>query len=85
MRDAIDALEVFEVILPPPLLLYLSNSLVNGVEIFHHPAPMFMMQHVRDVTDPEHPYTLEQLKVVSEDAITVKDKEGIVRCAQLEL
>ena len=44
-----------------------------------------MMQHVRDVTDPEHPYTLEQLKVVSEDAITVKDKEGIVRCAQLEL
>ena len=44
-----------------------------------------MMQHVRDVTDPEHPYTLEQLKVVSEDAITVKDNEGIVRCAQLEL
>ena len=44
-----------------------------------------MMQHVRDVTDPEHPYTLEQLKVVSEDAITVKDKEGIVRCAHLEL
>ena len=50
-----------------------------------HPAYFLMMQHVRDVTDPEHPYTLEQLKVVSEDAITVKDKEGIVRCAQLEL
>ena len=37
------------------------------------------MQHVRDVTDPEHPYTLEQLKVVNEDAITVNDEEGIVR------
>ena len=39
------------------------------------------MQHVRDVQDPEHPYTLEQLKVVSEDDITVKDDEGRVRCA----
>ena len=38
------------------------------------------MQHVRDLTDPEHPYTLEQLKVVSEEAIAVKDEEGVVRC-----
>ncbi len=42
------------------------------------------MQHVRDVTDPEHPYTLEQLKVVNEDAITVKDEEGIVRYALVQ-
>ena len=39
------------------------------------------MQHVRDLTDPEHPYTLEQLKVVNEEAITVRDEEGIVRWA----
>ena len=38
------------------------------------------MQHVRDLTDPEHPYTLEQLKVVNEEAIAVSDDEGIVRC-----
>ncbi|CAL5227579.1 g10577 [Coccomyxa viridis] len=42
---------------------------IDALEIF---------EHVRDLTDPEHPYTLEQLKVVSEDAITVKDDEGIV-------
>ena len=40
-----------------------------------------LLQHVRDLTDPEHPYTLEQLKVVNEEAITVKDEEGVVRWA----
>ncbi|CAA6669620.1 unnamed protein product [Spirodela intermedia] len=29
--------------------------------------------------DPEHPYTLEELKVVSEDAIDVDDKQSHVR------
>jgi hypothetical protein len=38
------------------------------------------MQHLRDVLDPEHPYTLEQLNVVSEDLITVDDATGRVRC-----
>ena len=28
---------------------------------------------IRDIRDPEHPYTLEQLRVVSENQITVKD------------
>lgn len=36
--------------------------------------------HVRDVTDPEHPYTLEQLNVVAEDLIQVDDAHGTVRC-----
>lgn len=30
--------------------------------------------HIRDITDPEHPYSLEQLNVVSEEAIVVDDK-----------
>ena len=38
-----------------------------------------MLQHIRDVTDPEHPYTLEQLNVVSEELITVSDNAGHVR------
>jgi len=38
-----------------------------------------VFEHVRDVTDPEHPYTLEQLNVVSEDLIEVDDAKGSVR------
>jgi len=37
------------------------------------------VQHIRDITDPEHPYTLEQLNVVSEEAIEVDDSHGQVR------
>lgn len=37
------------------------------------------MQHIRDVTDPEHPYTLEQLNVVSEDLIEANDLKSTVR------
>ncbi|XP_059072667.1 protein AE7 [Cryptomeria japonica] len=32
-----------------------------------------IFDHVRDIKDPEHPYSLEQLKVISEDAIEVDD------------
>jgi metal-sulfur cluster biosynthetic enzyme len=38
-----------------------------------------LSQHIRDITDPEHPYTLEQLNVVSEDAIDVDDATGKVQ------
>ncbi|WVZ11775.1 hypothetical protein V8G54_016305 [Vigna mungo] len=31
---------------------------------------------VRDIRDPEHPYSLEQLSVLSEESITVDDKLG---------
>lgn len=36
-------------------------------------------QHIRDIKDPEHPYSLEQLNVVSEDHITVADDASRVR------
>ncbi|KAJ6814099.1 protein AE7 [Iris pallida] len=35
--------------------------------------------HVRDIKDPEHPYSLEELKVVTEDSIEVNDKQSCVR------
>ncbi len=38
------------------------------------------LQHLRDVTDPEHPYTLEQLSVVTEELIDVSDEDSYVRC-----
>ena len=31
---------------------------------------------VRDIRDPEHPYSLEQLSVLSEESITVDEKLG---------
>ncbi|KAK9868081.1 hypothetical protein WJX84_001852 [Apatococcus fuscideae] len=40
---------------------------IDALEIF---------EHVRDITDPEHPYSLEQLNVVSEDLINVDDAKG---------
>jgi hypothetical protein len=38
-----------------------------------------MPQHIRDITDPEHPYTLEQLNVVAEELVDVEDAAGSVR------
>mmetsp|Transcript_27273 Transcript_27273/g.69432 ORF Transcript_27273/g.69432 Transcript_27273/m.69432 type:complete len:184 (-) Transcript_27273:396-947(-) len=38
-----------------------------------------VFEHIRDITDPEHPYTLEQLNVVEEKLISVDDSKGRVR------
>lgn len=38
-----------------------------------------VFDHIRDITDPEHPYSLEQLSVVSEDSVHVDDEAGIAR------
>ncbi|KAD5317311.1 hypothetical protein E3N88_17257 [Mikania micrantha] len=35
--------------------------------------------HNIDIKDPEHPYSLEELKVITEDAIEVDDKRSYVR------
>ncbi|CAL5432226.1 unnamed protein product [Camellia sinensis] len=34
---------------------------------------------MRDIKDPDHPYSLEELKVISEDAIEVDEKHNCVR------
>lgn len=38
-----------------------------------------IFDHIRDIKDPEHPYSLEELKVITEDAIEVDDKRCYVR------
>ncbi|XP_021608036.1 protein AE7 [Manihot esculenta] len=38
-----------------------------------------IFDHIRDIKDPEHPYSLEELKVITEDAIEVDDKNSYVR------
>ncbi|KAK4748389.1 hypothetical protein SAY87_014975 [Trapa incisa] len=38
-----------------------------------------IFDHLRDIKDPEHPYSLEELKVISEDAIEIDDSNSYVR------
>jgi len=49
-------------------------------------------EHLRDIKDPEHPHTLEELNVLEHRNIYVDDKAGVVRyvssssrCTQLRL
>lgn len=79
-REPIDALEIFEV--------HAVSSTYRVVRCVLHDFGLSvhtLLQHLRDVTDPEHPYTLEQLNVVSEDLIKVEDSAGRVRHAQRTL
>ncbi|XP_010325593.1 protein AE7 isoform X2 [Solanum lycopersicum] len=38
-----------------------------------------IFDHIRDIKDPEHPYSLEELKVITEDAIDIDDQRSYVR------
>nr|ACG38552.1 hypothetical protein [Zea mays] len=38
-----------------------------------------IFDHIRDIKDPEHPYSLEQLNVVTEDSIELNDESNHVR------
>eukprot|EP00878_Enallax_costatus_P033969 GHUV01037565.1.p1 GENE.GHUV01037565.1~~GHUV01037565.1.p1 ORF type:complete len:129 (+),score=43.07 GHUV01037565.1:490-876(+) len=38
-----------------------------------------IFDHIKDIIDPEHPYTLEQLNVVEEELVTVDDPGGYVK------
>ncbi|XP_058777501.1 protein AE7-like [Vicia villosa] len=38
-----------------------------------------IFDHIRDIKDPEHPYSLEELKVITEEAVEVDDKNSYVR------
>ncbi|CAD5187680.1 unnamed protein product [Musa acuminata subsp. malaccensis] len=35
-----------------------------------------IFDYIRDIKDPEHPYSLEELKVVTEDSIEANDKQS---------
>ncbi|KAK9699017.1 hypothetical protein RND81_08G147600 [Saponaria officinalis] len=55
---------------PPDLIDEYAVEPIDKLEIF---------DHIRDIMDPEHPYSLEQLNVVTEDSIEVDDKRSHVR------
>lgn len=83
-REPIDALEVFEV-------GDAARCHRCGIELGPHGSgasrhkplcalPMCpYLQHIRDIVDPEHPYTLEQLNVVTEEQVEVDDAAGTVQ------
>ncbi|XP_047317953.1 protein AE7-like 1 isoform X2 [Impatiens glandulifera] len=48
-----------------------------GMRIFILMIPLILWKFmVRDIRDPEHPYSLEQLSVLSEESVTVDEKLG---------
>ncbi|ERN15537.1 hypothetical protein AMTR_s00048p00110490 [Amborella trichopoda] len=51
----------------------------NCVTLVKFLFSLTILHHVRDIKDPEHPYSLEELKVVSEDAIELDDEHNYVR------
>ncbi|KAK9716142.1 hypothetical protein RND81_06G213600 [Saponaria officinalis] len=38
-----------------------------------------IFDHIRDIKDPEHPYSLEELKVVTEDSVEIDNTRSRVR------
>ncbi|EOA24853.1 hypothetical protein CARUB_v10018143mg [Capsella rubella] len=50
---------------------------VDPLDIYDILFPILSFEwtkYVRDIRDPEHPYTLEQLSVVSEESVTIDDE-----------
>ena len=43
---------------------------IDAIEVF---------EYVKDIKDPEHPYSLEQLNVLREEHITVDDAKGLIK------
>ncbi|KAL5211004.1 hypothetical protein ABZP36_006627 [Zizania latifolia] len=41
--------------------------------------PLDVFDTVRDIKDPEHPYSLEQLSVLSEESVSVDEKLGRIQ------
>ncbi|KAM7523077.1 hypothetical protein LguiA_012979 [Lonicera macranthoides] len=54
-----------------PYLLEYEIETFNGIRL--------VCYSLRDIKDPEHPYSLEELKVISEEAVEVNDENSHVR------
>ncbi|KAL2925644.1 Protein AE7 [Bienertia sinuspersici] len=62
--EPIDELEIFDILFALFPFLFILN---------------FYSHHIRDIKDPEHPYSLEELKVLTEESVEVDDRRGYVR------
>ena len=51
------------------------RDVVKSNEILRDPIDAReIFSHIKDINDPEHPYSLEQLAVVSEENVKVEDE-----------
>ncbi|KAK4720155.1 hypothetical protein R3W88_018493 [Solanum pinnatisectum] len=76
--ETIDQLEIFDILLNDCIL----PQIVEYYRITCHEnfqGHTASGTDLRDIKDPEHPYSLEELKVITEDAIEVDDKRSHVR------
>ncbi|KAL4199522.1 hypothetical protein AMTRI_Chr03g145380 [Amborella trichopoda] len=70
--EPIDQQEIFDIL---SSIIHISTHVTLVKFLFS----LTILHHVRDIKDPEHPYSLEELKVVSEDAIELDDEHNYVR------
>ncbi|XP_045813942.1 protein AE7-like [Trifolium pratense] len=57
-----------------------STQSLQGDEYTVEPIDQLeVFDHIRDIKDPEHPYSLEELKVITEEAVEVNDQNSYVR------
>ncbi|CAI9763548.1 unnamed protein product [Fraxinus pennsylvanica] len=68
--DALDPLEIYDI-----LFLFLLHFLFTFGVLFEF-LLLKIKNHTFILLDPEHPYSLEQLSVLSEESITVDEKLG---------
>ncbi|KAG5546476.1 hypothetical protein RHGRI_018608 [Rhododendron griersonianum] len=68
--EPIDQLEIFDI---------LSDYCMKLCGCANSVLFLTFLHHLRDIKDPEHPYSLEELKVITEDAIELDAKRNYVR------
>lgn len=69
--DCVDPLEIYDILFP------LTRSFFDYLNWKTKRRSLTqIVNFVRDIRDPEHPYSLEQLSVLSEESITVDEKLG---------
>ncbi|ONM14343.1 Protein AE7 [Zea mays] len=82
--ESIDQLEIFDILLndfPYINVVKLAFSFIceSSILAIWLLRSLTFLHHIRDIKDPEHPYSLEQLNVVTEDSIELNDESNHVR------
>ncbi|MFS7888325.1 putative MIP18 family, Fe-S cluster assembly domain superfamily [Helianthus anomalus] len=81
--ELIDQLEVFDILQVFYFFHYIIHNIciLCGISLNSYLTAICMIRGAKnpDIKDPEHPYSLEELKVITEDAVEVDDKRSYVR------
>ena len=81
--EPIDQLEIFDILINDfpyinvvkLVFLFICELSILAIWLWS----LMFLHHIRDIKDPEHPYSLEQLNVVTEDSIELNDESNHVR------